>query len=306
MERTISLINFRVPELHTNAYGFARSLLALSTLLTLLFNDTNILFAESVELTPPTCQGLSQISIFCLLKPNLEVARWISIFILLIIISGWRPKLTSIFHWWIAFSLNSTALILDGGDQVATVLTLLLLPLALTDSRKWVWSINKKPIDNHFTTETSSFISFAGLLLIKVQVAVIYFDASIEKFKVDEWLNGTALYYWFTNTYMGATESIKYILNPFITNYITTPILTWSVLLFEMILFLAVVMETKYRKKIMIVGILFHFVIALIHGLFPFFLSMAGALILYLWPLQEEFSFLSKQTNKKLIKLQSV
>jgi antimicrobial peptide system SdpB family protein len=108
--------------------------------LTLIFNETGILFRPGSGMPNyPVCQGVGILGIFCNFNPYLEVARWISVIILLVVASGWRPRYTALFHWWISFSLQTSAITVDGGDQVTAVLTFLLLPIALTDKRKWHW-----------------------------------------------------------------------------------------------------------------------------------------------------------------------
>jgi antimicrobial peptide system SdpB family protein len=296
-----SLIEFYLypikSSVHTNVYGFARTLLALSTLLTLLFNNTSILFAEGVGVNPPLCMGLSKLSIYCFLNTNLELARFFSIIILIIIASGWRPMITGIFHWWITFSLNSTALILEGGDQVAAVFTLLLLPICLTDTRKWHWNSVPVAKADSIINDLSQFLGHSAYHVIRLQAAFIYFQAAIEKFKVDEWINGTALYYWFLNPYMGANDTMRFFVTPLFDNAILTPLATWGVLLFELLLFLGLVMQKKYRSILLVLGILFHLSIAIIHGLFPFFCSMSAVLILYLRPIDWRFEFDLTKSN---------
>lgn len=187
------------------------------------------------------------------------------------------------------FSLNSTALLVDGGDQVANALVLLLLPICLTDGRKWQW---ESTVAEQAVTPVSDVLSFFGYtayFFIRLQVAFIYFSAAVEKLKVEEWTNGSALYYWLLGPYMGASGILRSLLEPVVKSPILAPMATWSVLLFELCLFLAVTMPVKQREWLLFWGILFHFGIAIVHGLFPFFLSMTAALILYLRPPKKEF-----------------
>ncbi|NOT74877.1 MAG: hypothetical protein HOP08_08095 [Cyclobacteriaceae bacterium] len=277
---------------NTNVTGLARTLLALSTLLTLTFNDTGILFTATVESNPPYCTGPSVISIFCLFAPHYELARFVAIFILVLVASGWRPQITCLFHAWVAFSLKASSSILEGGDQVASILTLLLLPICLTDKRTWHWerSTSTSTATSVFQ-ELTYFVHASALLVIRLQIAYLYFDASIKKFHVVEWLNGTALYYWISNSYFGANDIGRSILMPLVLNPIIVSLMTWSVLVFEVFLFTAIVVPEKYRRPLLILGIAFHFMIGIIHGLMPFFFSMCGALVLYLRPINAEFNF---------------
>jgi hypothetical protein len=65
--------------------------------------------------------------------------------------------------------------------------------------------------------------------------------------------------------------------------------LTWGVIFFEFLLFLALFINKKYYKYLLAAGLIFHFAIIVIHGLSSFFLAMAAALIFYLAPLGTNF-----------------
>ncbi len=87
----------------TNVYGLARTIMALATAATLAINEAEILFKPALGVTEyPACTNT--VSIFCLV-PNtylwLNILRWICVVILLVVASGWRPRITAIFHWWI-------------------------------------------------------------------------------------------------------------------------------------------------------------------------------------------------------------
>jgi hypothetical protein len=46
----------------------------------------------------PSCSNFGVIGIYCLLNPYLEVAKWLSIVILAVVASGWRPRYKALFH----------------------------------------------------------------------------------------------------------------------------------------------------------------------------------------------------------------
>lgn len=275
----------------TNVYGLARSLLAFGTLLTLLFNDTGLLFRPMGGEPQGNFgrEGVFSWSLFFLVPTDyLEVARWVSVCGLLVVVSGWRPRFTAILHWWVSFSLASSAVLVDGGDHVAAVLTLLLLPVALTDGRKWHWS---PPRDAHAGRAflVSSQIALSALLVCRLQVAVIYFHAAVGKMAVPQWANGTAVYYWFTNPAFGAPAWLEPYLLPLITSAVGVTALTWGTIVFELALFLALVSDKRWWPYLLVAGLIFHFGILVVHGLVSFFFSMAGALILYLRPTERPF-----------------
>lgn len=270
----------------TNVYGLSRTLLAGGTLLTLLCNDTATLFRPaSGALDVPQCGGLHRLGAFCWVGGQLEWARWAMALILLVVASGWRPRLTGALHWWICFSLNANAMIVDGGDQVAAVLTFLLLPVTLTDPRKWHWQAGAQTTD---TGDAGRIFARVGLAAIRVQVSAIYFHAAVAKLAVAEWANGTAVYYWLSDPLFGAAEWLR----PMVSMVISSPavvLVTWGVLALELLLCAALLLDPRHWRALLISGLLLHAGIALLHGLVSFGFSMAAALVLYLRPHEKAF-----------------
>src|SRR5437588_9408802 len=108
----------------TNVYGVARTMLALATAATLITSSTETLFRPALGFPGvPACVGAGRFSFFCLIpREDLELAQAIAAAILLVVASGWRPRLTGVPHWWISYSFAVSATIPDGGDQVIQIL----------------------------------------------------------------------------------------------------------------------------------------------------------------------------------------
>ena len=257
-------------------FGLARTLLALSTIFSILLVQPHLLFNPTNILNPNyEVLSLHKISIFYLLRNHLVFAKWISLFILLIVASGYRPRYTSLFHWYIAFSFSVSSYVIEGGDQIAQNLTLLFIPFFIFDKRKNHW------LNEPYNFKTNSWILLI-YFLIRLQACFIYLQASIGKLKINEWRDGTALYYWLNNNFVGSPNIIK----PFI-NFITDSpelltIFTWSSLIIEFLLFMCISSFKKQRKYFLIIGLVFHFLIFIFFGLFSFMLVMCGLLIIYL------------------------
>lgn len=155
----------------TNVYGLARSIIALSSLLTLLINHPSLIMKPASGISSyPACK--MNLSLFCLGENNymmLNLFRWVCIVILVLVVIGWRPRITGVLH--VSYSLQSSLIVIDGGEQAAAVMTFLLLPITLTDPRKWHWST--RPIEGKRTLgKITAFISY---FVIRIQVAVLYF-----------------------------------------------------------------------------------------------------------------------------------
>ncbi len=191
IKKTITSWDDRNP--WTNVYGLARSIIALSSLLTLLINHPSLIMKPASGISSyPACK--MNLSLFCLGENNymmLNLLRWVCIAILVLVVIGWRPRITGVLHWYVSYSLQSSLIVIDGGEQAAAVMTFLLLPITLTDPRKWHWST--RPLEGKRTLgKITAFISY---FVIRIQVAVLYFHSTVAKLSQQEWVDGTAVYY---------------------------------------------------------------------------------------------------------------
>lgn len=266
----------------TNVYGLARSFLALSLLSTLLFTGVDSLFPTvDGELLKQPVLIFDKISIFYLMGENLLLAWLLSILILLAVIIGFFPQVTGILHWWVTYSYLVSGIIIEGGDQIASILTMLLIPVTLTDNRINHWFSPKESAKGKIKLFVWSIYT-----VICLQVSVIYLHAGVAKMFVEEWLNGTAAYYWFTHSNFGASGMLKDVISGLLSNATISTMVTWGTMIFEIILFAWLFMSrNKWNWKVLFfAAILFHFSIAAIHGLVSFMFTMTGALIIYFFP----------------------
>ena len=269
----------------TNVYGLARSMLAAATLLTLLANSAGQLFHPLVVDDPGVFDrhAIDGLSLFLLARDHLELAKLVAVIVLLLVCIGWRPRLTALPHWWISYSFAASASVIDGGDLVAATLTLLLLPVALTDRRRWHWrGIGDGGVPASVAAQT-------GLLLIRFQVSVIYLFAAVLKLRNEDWANGTALHYWWTHPKFGTWGPFRWLTDLVGPTRLVVP-LTWGVLVLEICLAFALLAPVRFRNRLQPVAVLFHAGIAVLHGLPSFALTMSAALVLYLRPVWRPFA----------------
>ena len=206
-------------------FGLSRSLVAISTLITLVFSSRQILFDELLFRKLSMETPLDKINIYFLLGyNNIGLGIGISILVLLLVIIGYFPQITNFLHWYVTFSFQHAASITDGGDQIASILSLFFIPICLFDTRANHWSI--KPCSNL----VKNFIGRMALTLISLQMSIIYFHAAIEKmYKVEEWRNGTALYYFMNDELFGYADLFSPIISPLLLNATTVSMLTLGV-----------------------------------------------------------------------------
>lgn len=187
-----------------NVYGIARSSLALSLLITLIFTPSFVYFPKPYLHTLEKLDSFIPNYFLLWDYSNLNVAIIIACFILILVISGYLPQITGFLHAWLAYSFFTGSLMVEGGDQIAQILTLLILPITVFDKRLNHWSKReylrwKRPFGvNYFCSSC--------LLIAKIQMSILYFFAAVEKLNVPEWKDGSAFYYWFNDSSLGASD----------------------------------------------------------------------------------------------------
>ncbi len=236
--------------------------------------------------------GVGGASLYCQVpEGELWIAKWIAIAILVVVASGWRPRITGILHWWVSWSYFSSSMMMEGGDQLTANLALLLIPITLTDDRTWHWEERTAVNVTAWSEASKRMIARSTWVVIRVQVALVYLHSSIGKMGVEEWVNGTALYYWLTHPLTGAPGWRATIITPLLTNGVTVTLLTWGVIVYELFLFTALVMDKKWWPFMLYSAFAFHAGIAFFQGLVSFSIAMFGALVLYLRPPDSPFEF---------------
>lgn len=184
---------------------------------------------------------------------------------------------------------------MTGGEQVAAVFSLLLLPLALTDPRKSHWDkITPKKESINLYSRVIGLVTFT---VIRIQVAILYFNSTTAKLQEDEWLDGTAVYYYLQEPMLGLNPWLMKIFEPILASWlIIFP--TWGTLVVQTILVIGLFAPKKNRKYILFLAIFMHEIFGLILGLISFSTIMFSVLILYLRPYDHEFNFSFKKPKE--------
>ena len=270
-----------------SSYGLARTLIAVGTLLTLAFSSASTLFVPVRSMgDAPFCGGVSGGGIFCVVPDGqLELTRWACVAVLIVVASGWRPRWTGVPHWYICFSVMNNIAIPDGGDQIAAILTLLLVPVTLGDRRRWHWTPAVVDAERSMSTSVVVLaIAACSMVVAQIQVAGLYLNSSLAKLGVPEWVDGTALYYWVHDTSFGAPPWAQGIAYAVVDNSTTLVLLTWLPLILEFSLAISIFLPRRAKSWLLPMGIIFHIFIGATMGLWSFAFVMFGALIILLKP----------------------
>jgi len=216
---------------------------------------------------------------------NLTFSRYFVYAVLIITILGFFPRYVCILHWWVTISFLLATPMIEGGDQIASIYTFLIIPPLLFQKNKNHWLSSNQNINNFYI----NVFLFYSFILIKLQAFIIYFFSVINKFSVEQWQNGTAIYYWFTDPIFGLNDNLYNIFEIFLSNPYVIVGLTWGALIIELSLAIFIIMPSKLNKKnlnkiFFFIGLSFHLLISIFFGLWSFMFAMIGVLALTLQP----------------------
>lgn len=262
--------------------GLARTLIAASGLLTMLFTPMSSVIRPAAGIDPPICEGISHISLWCITPRDMdELFRWVAILILAIAASGVAPRLTAVPLWWVLFSNSSSWITVDGGDQMAAVLALILIPYSMTDRRRWHWTTAST--DSVDYGRIRPLIARSLIFGVQLQMTWTYLDAVVSKLAVPEWGDGSAMYYWMRDPMFAPSGLVRSLMEAVTVWPVSLAAVTWLPMVLEAALAIAIFLPRRARHVLLPFGLLFHFVIAILMGLWSFGFVMWGGLIIALW-----------------------
>ena len=284
-ERYVSAVSPFTPVL-----GLVRSAIAAAALLTLVFTPTDQLFFRSSAFpTGANCgNSMSWMSLFCIgsSSGHLELTKWVAVSVLAIVVTGLLPAITALPHWWVTWSLMTSSTAVDGGEHLAANLTLILVPLVLLDRRCWHWTPDRRYVGR---SSWVAVIGYTSLGLWTLQMMGVYFQASVAKFSVLEWSDGTALWYWMQNPVFAPAGAVGDLVRNALQWLPLTVIATYGTLALQLALVGAVFMPRRPRHLLLGLAVAFHLAIAVLMGLWSFSIIMIAAdLLLLLRPHESE------------------
>jgi sporulation delaying protein B len=265
-------------EPRSTALAAGRSLVAVAQVTAIGFTaDADLFPSVPNEPTGPRCEGLRAASLWCLGSGTTgqSVARVLSIAVLLLVASGYRPRWTCVPHWYVTFSLGAAVHVADGGLHVAKILTLLLVPICLGDHRAWQWRRPGAPLPPRWRGS-----AYAGHLAVRGQVALVYGQAVWSKLIEPEWRDGTAMHYVFQDPYFGAPPGLLDLAESGPFEVWLIPVITWGTVLVETVIALSAFGGRRLRRYALALGVVLHGAIGVSLGLVGFSLVMIGLLAL--------------------------
>jgi antimicrobial peptide system SdpB family protein len=273
------------PVLWSPLLGVARTLIALGGLVTVLFTREDYLFRPVHGLgTYPLCGHIDQASLFCVMRDDLGLARIVAAVLLVVVITGFLPQVTSILHAWIAFSVASSISIPEGGDQIAAIMAILLIPVCMTDPRVNHWQ-SARTGTRLIGARMGAAVVF--LIAVKIQLMILYFFSGAGKIYQTEWAEGTAVFY-IGQGFFGASGFPLEVLTAVTSTPLGALAASWGTIVLELSLAMLPLLRGMPRTAFALLGVTLHVSIIIFIGLWSFQLIMLGGLLLLAFPVTAE------------------
>ncbi|MBX2916306.1 MAG: HTTM domain-containing protein [Cyclobacteriaceae bacterium] len=198
---------------------------------------------------------------------NYGAAAFVIVFtvILLTSLATRLNYLSSFLVFWFSVCLSKFLYpVLNGTDLVLNLFLLIGLGVPTTPVLKW-----------NSLKANQKLISAFGVLLIKVEIALIYFLSGYDKLITTSWRNGDAIF---------AINNLDFFSNP---NFVLQPgevsalVIAWFVILFE-ISFAFFVWFKKLKKYWLLAGVVFHLAIIIFMGLLDFGIIMILSYLIFI------------------------
>lgn len=260
------------------AVQLARSLLAFAQLTVLLANPDRTLFGTVPGQSPrQLCSGISRATLWCVAGPGTapgDAARAVALLVLGAVVLGLWPRWTCVPHWYVAFSFVARTVVVDGGDQVAQIATLLLIPICLGDARRWQWARPERPLPPAWRGA-----AYAGHLLLRWQIAIVYFDAALSKLAHHSWRSGAAVPLLVRDPVFGLPAGARPFAEGLLGPAWAGDTVTWAVIAVELSIAVSVLCGARFRRAGLVLTVLLHAAIILAMGLFGFGVIMIAVVL---------------------------
>lgn len=273
---TLTRAIYASPDPRGTALAVARTVLAGAELSVLLFSTDDRLFYPLPGLPQGIrCGGPRALSLWCVTggHEGLSVSRAVAVGVLILVAIGYRPRWTCVPHWYVAFSIAESLTLPNGGEEVAQIATMLLIPVCLGDQRVWQWSRPVRPLSLRARGAAT-----ATLLVLRLQCAIIYGTAGVSKLLLAPWRKGSALDSVAFDPNFGMPSDVAHLLDSG-PGYVVSHLLTWSVPATELAIAVLVLGGRRMRLGALNLGVALHVGIIALMGLFSFGLVMIATLV---------------------------
>ncbi|MCE7864022.1 MAG: hypothetical protein DYG99_10830 [Bacteroidetes bacterium CHB5] len=204
-----------------------------------------------------------------LILPHYPNAFWICFVLLLVTALALRLNyITAFLIFWFSISYSRLLFpVLNGSDLVLNLFLMIGVLIPVSPSLKGQ------------ARDYQLYLSHYAVLLIRVELALIYFLSGFDKLITEAWRNGAAIF---------SAANLDFFINPVFNISLDKwqlVTIAWAVIVFELA-FSVLIWFSVFRKYLLILGVLFHLGIVVFMGLVDFGLLMIISYTIF-FPLKE-------------------
>ncbi|RKN67118.1 hypothetical protein D7252_05660 [Microbacterium sp. CGR2] len=160
----------------------------------------------------------------------------------------------------------------EGGEAILIVATFWIAIVSVADGRWFAWRRRA-----HTPSPVLNAIAWAALWGLRIQMPYVYINSALAKLPVEQWSDGTALYYVVRMEFFGAVGPLGELAR-FLTGVpAISATLTWGTIALEAAIAILLLGSTKMQRYALWACIALHLAIAVLLGLVSFALAMVGA-----------------------------
>ena len=272
--------SLHLPRVVGPALDLFRISLSLCAAMTLLFTPGSKLVPERMigEVPNPAFEGTTKLSLFYLLSDYPEAARILGICFCMLAIWGIAGVVGIVGVTWIYFSLHNTGIVPDGGDQIGLNASLICTMLIVA-------KILQRSAGRRFSV--GHYMAYYSFLLLKIQVSFLYINASVAKIRVDNWMNGTEVFYDLVSPFFGLTGLRESVISPLLELPFLVFMVTWGTIAFELFIGISVFASSKWKAVAIVMVLILHGGIAILMGITSFSLVITTVALYALLPFRE-------------------
>lgn len=258
--------------------GISRTIMAISQLSFIALTDPKYFFVPvgGKDLAATCSEKNVNISAYCISPEHYDAINKVMIAILVVVASGFLPRITSVLHFWVSYSIASSVALPDGGETTMQVMSLFIMIACLADRRAWHWQVPEK----RSRSEILAALAWAGSWMVRIQIAYIYLHSGLAKLSVEQWADGTAVYYVSRMEYFGAGGLFANLFRDILSVPLFALASTWGTIVMEVLIAILIVSNrSRFAKIALLISAFIHVWIALMIGIISFAFIMVASVM---------------------------
>lgn len=299
--------------LYNPVEGVGRSLIALAQASVLAFSIPGSLVTRvGNEDLASKCSSvqLAKYSIFCSSVIDLQSSALLCVCGFLVVACGIYPRITSVIHLALSFSLMAVITLPDGGDWIAYSASVFFVLVHAGDRRRWHWLVPNGERSAVGSSGALMGVAWAGMWLLKLQASLIYFNSATAKFAVEAWRDGSEMYYVSRMEFFGSAGVFGDQIRAATAIPVVTLMTSWGAIALELTVCVLILMPGSRASAVALaLSTVLHIGIIVSIGIVSFGITMIGlvacATSVGVWQIIHRNKYFHRLSRRKVLHVNS-